>query len=36
MKITDRKNVRIEIWERGAGYTYGLRFLLFGFGRRGP
>ena len=21
MKITDRKNVRIEIWERGAGYT---------------
>ena len=21
MKIIDRKNVRIEIWERGAGYT---------------
>jgi len=22
MKVLDRKNIRIEIWERGAGYTY--------------
>lgn len=21
LKILDRKNIRIEIWERGAGYT---------------
>jgi diaminopimelate epimerase len=21
MKVLDRKNIRIEIWERGAGYT---------------
>jgi diaminopimelate epimerase len=21
MKVVDRRNVRIEIWERGAGYT---------------